>query len=227
MKMEKGTFYSVGVGPGDPTLMTVKAVETVMDCDVIISPDSGGKESMALMVAKKYIKGKRVEHCPMPMTRDRKILDESHDKAARLIAGMLDEGLSAAFLTLGDPAIYSTAMYVHKRLEEMGYETKMIPGVPSFCAAAAARNTMLCEGAEPVHIIPASYGGDFMQLDGTKVLMKSGKAKNAITEMLKKQDSSDVFMVRRASMEDEKVFQSAEDIDDNDDYFSIIVVKQK
>ena len=224
--VNNGTFYSVGVGPGDPSLMTIKAVETIRTCDVIISPDSGGKANVALNIAKQYIDGKRVEHCPMPMTKDQKILDESHAAAAGRIAELLDQGLSAAFLTLGDPTIYSTAMYVHKRLAAMGYRTKIIPGVPSFCAAAAAANETLCEGAEAVHIIPASYSGDFLQLDGTKILMKSGKSIGAITDTLKNR-GEEVFMVRRASMGDEKVFRSPEDFDNNEDYFSIIVVKQK
>ena len=223
--MSKGTFYSVGVGPGDPSLMTIKAVETIKKCDVIISPDSGGKENIALNIAKQYIEGKRVEYCPMPMTRDQRTLDESHAIAAAQIAKLLDEGCSAAFLTLGDPTIYSTAMYVHKRLEAMGYCTKIIPGVPSFCAAAAAANETLCEGAQAAHIIPASYSGDFLQLDGTKILMKSGKSIGAIAKTLKN-SGENVFMVRRASMDDEKVFCSIEDFDDNEDYFSIIVVKQ-
>ncbi|MCL2409848.1 MAG: precorrin-2 C(20)-methyltransferase [Oscillospiraceae bacterium] len=223
--MNKGTFYSVGVGPGDPSLMTIKAVETIKTCDVIISPDSGGKENVALNIAEQYIAGKRVEHCPMPMTRDQKTLNESHAIAAAQIAELLDQGLSAAFLTIGDPTIYSTAMYVHKRLAAMGYRTKIIPGVPSFCAAAAAANETLCEGAEAMHIIPASYSGDFLQLDGTKILMKSGKSIGEIVETLKKRDE-DVFIVRRASMADEKVFHSLEDFDNNEDYFSIIVVKQ-
>ena len=223
--MKKGEFYSIGVGPGDPSLMTFKAAETIRKCDVIISPDSGGKESVALGIAAEYIKGKRVEICPMPMTKDEKTLGESHDAAAARIAKLLDDGLSAAFLTLGDPAVYSTAMYVHRRLKEMGYATAMIPGVTSFCAAAAALDVALCEGAEPMHIIPASYGGGYQELDGTKILMKSGRARDAVLSGLKNRADSEVFMVRRASMPDEAVFRSIDEIDGDTDYFSIFVVK--
>jgi precorrin-2/cobalt-factor-2 C20-methyltransferase len=99
--------------------------------------------------------------------------------------------------------------------------------VTSFCAAAAALDIALCEGAEPMHIIPASYGGDFSGLDGTRVLMKSGKAFGGIAESLRASGDSDVFMVRRASMKDEKAFHPADKLDDNEDYFSIIVVKKK
>ena len=224
--MVKGVFYSVGVGPGDPLLITLKAVETIRICDVIISPDSGCKDNVALEIAWEYIRDKRVEFCSMPMTRDKKVLDIAHDEAASRIAGLLDDGLDVAFLTLGDPSIYSTAMYVHKRLAVMGFATKIIPGVPSFCAAAAARNTSLCEGAEPMHIIPASYGGRFLELDGTKVLMKPGKEAAGIVSSLKALSGIEAFIVRRASMDREMLFGSPEDFDNNEDYFSIIVVKQ-
>ena len=224
--MSKGIFYSVGLGPGDPSLMTFKAAETIRACDVVMLPDSGGKENLAREIAGEHIKGKRVEFCPMPMTREQKALDESHDLAASQIKALLEQGLCVAFLTLGDPSIYSTAMYVHKRLAAMGFETRMIPGVPSFCAAAAALNTALCEGGQPVHIIPAAYGGDYLELDGTKVLMKPGKEIGSVIDALKQRGDNQASMVRRASMEDERVFQTLEEIDGGRDYFSILVVKQ-
>ena len=80
------------------------------------------------------------------------------------------------FLTIGDPSIYSTCMYIHKRLKRMGYETELIPGIPSFCAAAARLDISLSENSDELHIIPASYGvEESMRLQGTKVFMKSGR----------------------------------------------------
>lgn len=94
----------------------------------------------------------------MPMTRDEDVLARSHAAAAG--AGRAAAlGRTVAFLTLGDPGIYSTVMYVYARVAAMGFAAEVIPGVPSFCAAAAARWAALCERAEPLHILPASYPG--------------------------------------------------------------------
>ena len=112
----------------------------------------------------------------MPMIKDREKLIEIHDEDAAFTAEKLNEGKDVVFLTIGDPSIYSTCMYIHKRLKRMGYETELIPGIPSFCAAAARLDISLSENSDELHIIPASYGvEESMRLQGTKVFMKSGR----------------------------------------------------
>lgn len=119
---------------------------------------------------------KEVIFLPMPMIKDREKLIEIHDEDAAFTAEKLNEGKDVVFLTIGDPSIYSTCMYIHKRLKRMGYETELIPGIPSFCAAAARLDISLSENSDELHIIPASYGvEESMRLQGTKVFMKSGR----------------------------------------------------
>lgn len=220
--MKKGVFYAVGIGPGDPELVTVKAIKTMENSDVIVVPKSGAKENIALTITKDYIKGKEVMESHMPMTKDRAKLDEYHKIAAEEIAEILDQGRSVAFLTLGDPCIYSTVMYVHRKIKEMGYDTKVIPGVTSFCAAAASLGEPLCEREEMLHIIPATFKGEeALNLKGTRVLMKSGKS---IMEMKDKLKGKRAMLVERATMEGEKVYQDLQDLDEPSSYFSIIVV---
>lgn len=77
---------------------------------------------------------------PMPMTKDHKKLEESHDHAAELVCDMLKSGKQVAFLTLGDPTVYSTYLYVHKRVVQAGCEAEIISGITSFCAVAARLN---------------------------------------------------------------------------------------
>ena len=220
-----GKFYSVGVGPGDPMLITYKAVKTISMSDIIVVPNSGASENIALKIAREHIQGKKVVECDMPMIRDEKRLEEYHTAAADLIAGFLDQGKSVSFLTLGDPSIYSSAMYVHKRLTDRGYDTAMIPGVTSFCAAAASLNTSLCEKNQLLHIIPASYRDTdaALLLNGNKVLMKSGKS---IVKIKEKIENKNAMMVECASMENEKIFYSLDDVDENASYFSLIVIKE-
>lgn len=226
--MNKGTFYSVGVGPGDPMLLTLKAVEIIKQCDIIAAPASGGAQNIALTITKDYLANKKIVECDMPMTRDKDKLEQSHQSATEQMEAFLNDGKSVAFLTLGDPSIYSTAIYLHKRLCKSGYKTVLIPGVPSFCAVAASLNTSLCEGSEPLHIIPASYNDteQALTLRGNKVLMKSGKSISTLRDRLICDKSKVSMMVECASMENEKVHNTLGTVSDEASYFSIIVIKE-
>lgn len=221
-----GIFYAVGVGPGDPELITYKAVRVIKEADIIALPISGSGQNVAMDIAESYIdKNKEIFEFDMPMVRDKQKLDESHDTAADGIIELLKQDKNVVFLTLGDPTVYSTVMYVHKRIKEKGYNTAIIPGVPSFCAVAAALNVPLCERNEILHIIPASYENSdkAFELEGNKVLMKSGKSMDAVKEKLK---GKNAMMVECASMQNQKVYHTLENVDSTASYFSVIVVKE-
>lgn len=222
-----GKFYSVGVGPGDPELITRKAVRIIEESDLIAVPDSGSQNNVALEIAEKWISGKEVLALSMPMTRDQAELDRYHEEAAEHISVFLEQGRQVAFLTLGDPSVYSTAMYVHRKLEERHYLTEMVPGVPSFCAAAAALNRPLCEGRETLHIVPASYRDitHALEWDGTKVLMKSGKSIERVKEILR-QKGSPAVLVERCGMPGEAIYKNLESLDSSPGYFSVVIVKE-
>ena len=115
---------------------------------------------------------KEVIFLPMPMIKDREKLIEIHDEDAAFTAEKLNEGKDVVFLTIGDPSIYSTCMYIHKRLKRMGYETELIPGIPFFLRGRRLALTIsLSENSDELHIIPASYGvEESMRLQGTKYL---------------------------------------------------------
>ena len=106
--MSKAKLYGVGVGPGDPELLTAKAIRVIRECAVVAVPQSGAGDQAALTIAAEYIGDKPVLHCDMPMTRDKAARDASHDRAADGICALLDEGRAVACLTLGDPTGYST-----------------------------------------------------------------------------------------------------------------------
>lgn len=225
--MKKGTFYCVGVGPGDPKLMTFLAAETIRKCDVAALPSSGAKENAAYKIAAEFLNGKKLLYCDMPMTRDKAKLEESHQASAQQVRAELDQGHDVAFLTLGDPSIYATPMYLHHILRQQGYETRMIPGVPSFCAVAAALDVSLCEGGEMLQIIPASYPDTegALEASGNKVLMKSGKSMKKVKEKI---DTSrwEAMAVECCGMEQEKIHRSLDTLDETSSYFSVVVVKQ-
>ncbi len=226
--MKKGTFYCVGVGPGDPKLMTFLAAETIRSCPVAALPGSGAKENAAQKIAAEFLEGKELLYCDMPMIRDKARLEEAHQACARRIREELDRGRDVAFLTLGDPSIYATPMYLHHILRAQGYETRMIPGVPSFCAAAAALDISLCEGGEPLQIIPASYPDteDALKTPGNKVLMKSGKRMGRVKQQIDT-DRFDALAVERCGMEGETIHRSLDTLDETSSYFSVVVVKRR
>lgn len=231
--MTKGILYGVGVGPGDPELMTVKAVRTVERCPVIALPQSGRGECTAYEIAKEAVPAlekKKKLLLSMPMTRDQDTLLESWREAADQIARKLDLGQDVAFLTLGDPAVYSTYLYLHRLVEKMGYEARMIPGVPSFCAAAARLGWGLCENRQPLHILPASYDGteEALSLPGTKVLMKAGSSAAEVMDALGKRGlRSRTGLVVNCGMAGEKAYQSLETTPEEQGYFSLYIVKEE
>lgn len=225
-----GILYGVGVGPGDPELMTLKAVRVLRECQVIFTPGSEPTETVAWKIAAASVPEigeKEVLGVKMPMTRDPEELETAHENAAQKIIGLLRQGKNIAFLTLGDPCIYSTCLYVHRRVRERGFQAELINGIPSFLAASAALGEGLVEKEEMLHLIPASYPvGDALGLPGTKVLMKAGRAATRVIESLKVH-SQEVRVVERCGMEGEKIYTSAEDVPENLSYYTIIVAKER
>lgn len=227
-----GTLYGIGIGPGDAELITVKAVKLIKKCNIIAIPKSGDGERIALNIARAAvpeIDEKTIVELHMPMTRDKKHLKECHEKAAENIIDFLEQGEDVAFLTLGDPTIYSTYIYVHKIVKEKGYDPIIVSGVPSFCAVAAALSDSLTEASQPLHIIPGSYATmePNIGLDGTKVLMKTGRSFSNVKSILKKKNLlGKTQMVQNCGMPNEKIYHNLENTDDDAGYFSILVIKK-
>lgn len=224
MNMRKGRFYSIGTGPGDPGLLTLKAIETLRACKVIAAPDSGAAENVVLGIVRDHLENQQVVFCDMPMTRDRDLLKTSHQQAATTLAAHLEAGEDVGFLTLGDPTIYSTALYVHQRIKDMGYDTEIIPGIPSFCAVAAKLNVPLCEGGEMLHVVPASYGDleGSLALEGRIVLMKSGKSAERVKALL---GGRQAMAVERCGLSGEKIHADLSTWTEDASYFSVLLVK--
>ena len=231
LKNRVGKLYGVGVGPGDPELMTLQAARLLRECATIAVPTTGKDRSVAYEIGKgavPEIAAKELLEVHMPMIRDPLLLEVSHEEVTMKIITELEKGKDVAFLTLGDPSIYSTYIYIHDKVVARGYDAQIIPGIPSFCAVAARLNQGLTEAAEALHIIPASYEGieEALALKGTRVLMKTGKSMGKIKALLGEMEQPpSVKMVECCGMDGERVFNNLEDIDDNAGYFSILVVK--
>lgn len=224
------TFYGVGVGPGDPELLTLKAVRIIEECDVLAVPGRTKEDSVAYGIALAAIPDIRQKETfciHMPMTKDKKKLKESHENGAAQIIRLLEQDRSVAFLTLGDPTIYSTYLYLQKLVQEAGYETAIISGVASFLAAGAALNFGLVEKDEQLHIIPSSYEiEDALKLPGTKVLMKAGKKMPLVKEAVARMNA-DVYLVENCGMDGERICRGAAEIPEDAGYYSLVIVKNQ
>lgn len=150
-------FYAVGVGPGDPMWMTREACAVLEACPVIAAPQTASGEMLALSIAQgaAELGGKTVLPLSFAMSRDAAVRAAGYAHAADAIAPELDAGRDVAMVNLGDVSIYATAYYVLDELRRRGYDTRMVPGVASFSAVAAALGRSLTEMELPLHIYPA------------------------------------------------------------------------
>ena len=226
--MNRGKLYGVGVGPGDPELLTRKAERIIRASAVLAVPDKGAGEKTALNIIGPLADGKERLDCSTPMVRDQAVLDAAYDRAADAICEKLDQGKDVAFITLGDPTVYSTYIYIHRRVVNRGYGAEIIPGVPSFCAVAARLNTSLCEGAERLLIVPASHdAADCLDIRANKVFMKAGKAIGELQGQLAERGLLEhASLVANCGMAGELVCPRFADMTDGTGYFSIVLVKE-
>lgn len=226
----RGTLYGVGVGPGDPRLMTCLAIETIKACPVVAVPARGRDQALSYRIAKGMVEDLEKKEClalSTPMTRDLDVLNQNYEQAAEKIIACLDAGKDVAYLTLGDPSIYSTYIYIHRLVKRRGYGAEMVSGVPSFCAAAARTGESLADRAEQLHILPSSYAiEEALDAPGTKVLMKAGSQLLQIKQMLSEK-GMDAEMVENCGMESERRYLSVEEMPDEAGYYTIILVKER
>ncbi len=235
-KEPRGILYGIGVGPGDPELMTLGAVRAIHECDVLVLPATLREECYAYRIAVQVlpdIANKPALCMPFPMICDKEKLELSHREIYAAISDYLQAGKRVGFLTIGDPGIYSTYMYMHARAKEGGYQARMVSGVPSFCAAAARLGISLGEKDGQIHIIPASYAVEnTLGQKGTRVYMKSGKKLQALLDLLEEENKTaqthrEVYAISNCGMENEKVYYGLKSAREADGYLTIVIVKEE
>lgn len=229
-----GKLIGIGVGPGDPELLTLKAVRRLKECDIIVLPAESREKCYAYRTCVKAvpeIEKKETICMPFPMAKDEQKLNTAISRFTEEITAELDKGKTAAFLTIGDPSIYATYHYLHRRVVERGYDAEMISAVPSFVAVASRLGISLADKEEQIHIIPGSYDiTDCEKYPGTRIYMKSGKyLKNLKESLLYEQENGDgnlkVYAVANCGMENERVMIGLENVDENADYLTTVIVK--
>ncbi len=162
--MTQGILYGIGVGPGDPNFITLKAVEILKQVDMVFAASSAkNPHSLAAEIAKPHLKASvPIQIMPFPMTRNKQTMEAAWQDNAETVIKVLAQGKNAAFITLGDCMTYSTYGYLLKSIRKLAPDTEIcsIPGITSYQAAAARINTPLVEGEESMTLLSGVMGGD-------------------------------------------------------------------
>lgn len=225
-----GVLYGIGVGPGDPELLTLKAVRIIKECAVIMAPGEDARKSAAYQIAVQAVPDLKDKDCygvRLPMTRDQAVLRISHERAAKQVIDILEQGKQVGFLNLGDVTVYASYLYIHQLVTARGYRAELVNGVPSFCAAAARLGIGLGENSDQIHILsqPDQIAAG-LKLPGTKVIMKMGRnmaaAKRQIAEA-----GLRVMMVENCGMSGERLYRTTDEIDGQAGYYSLLIVKEQ
>ncbi|WP_280357754.1 precorrin-2 C(20)-methyltransferase [Nocardia otitidiscaviarum] len=232
-----GKLWGVGLGPGDPELVTVKAARVIGAADVIAFHSARHGRSISRGIAAPYMRaGQLEEHLVYPVTTEttdhpggyQGAIDEFYESAAALLADHLAAGRSVALLAAGDPLFYSSFMHMHRRLADR-FDTEIIPGVTSVSAASAALGTPLVEGDQVLTVLPGTMPVDELtrrlRETDAAAIMKLGRTYPGVRQALSDAGRlDDAYYVERASSTRQRVLRAADVDDASVPYFAITVV---
>lgn len=230
--MIEGKLIGIGVGPGDAELLTLKALNILKNTDVICAPKSATKKpSLALSIVQIFLDERDDNYDLLeplfPMIEDEKILSKYWDDAATLIMDKLNQGLDVAFITLGDPTIYSTFTYISTRVNENGFKVEIVPGVTSFTGCAATAGISLAEKDEIIVIVPKvdERLERILEHGDTFVIMKTSRHSDILEKTVSKDlRDKEIISVQNCGLKDEKVVQ---DFVKDKKYLSTTILKMK
>ncbi|MFD3743479.1 precorrin-2 C(20)-methyltransferase [Nocardia sp. NPDC058633] len=235
--MSTGKLWGIGLGPGDPELVTVKAARLIAEADVVAFHSAKHGRSISRAIAEPYLRAGQIEeHLVYPVTVEttdhpggyQGAIDEFYEQAAARLAAHLAAGRTVALLAAGDPLFYSSYMHMHRRLADR-FETEIVPGITSVSAASAALGTPLVEGEQVLTVLPGTMPVDELtqRLRDTDAaaIMKLGRTFPGVRRALADSGRLDAaYYVERASSTRQRVLAAA-DVDEADvPYFSIMLV---
>ncbi|MBI2875398.1 MAG: precorrin-2 C(20)-methyltransferase [Candidatus Tectomicrobia bacterium] len=236
-QQKKGRLFGIGVGPGDPELLTVKAARILSRVPVVCVPKGKAQgSSLALAVIQELIDPgqQQILECHFPMVRDPEEAEEFWQEAARQVLEPLQRGCDVAFVTLGDPLFYSTFIYLYRTIQELDPEIhqEIVPGVSSLHAASAVASLPLGVAGERIAILPAT--GDRAALRRTLeefdtiVLLKVSQALDEVVALLETLGLKEkAVFVQKCGMAGERVIRELDRLGgEKVDYFSLLIVSK-
>ena len=237
------SLIGIGVGPGDPELLTVKAVKAIHNADIIMCPASNeDRPSIALLVVSSIIdesKNQKIIKLIFPMTKDKDVLEKTWKRNAKIMAETVLSGKNVVYLTVGDPFLYSTWIYMHKDLKENypDMNISVIPGIVSIFTFASKVGVSVAEGAEKVAIIPSCYDlssvKEIAKHSESMIFLKDGRYFDQVIKVLKESGFPDdsIFAIGQDLGTKNEIIRKMTLGEVNDGilttkYFSILVVKR-
>lgn len=233
---KKGVFYGIGVGPGDPDLLTVKAAKILESCEVIITPiKKKGSPSVAFKIVESHITDhSKVLEMNFPMislSEERETLEKQWKINADEIEVLLNQGKDVAFITLGDPMVFSTYSYVMEFLLKREIEVITLSGVPSFCNLGAQLNIPLTQGEESLGIVamtqPIEEIRKILDAHQNIIIMKISANNKLMAEELEKRGLENAFvLVSNIGMETQNVIRDIKVLKGKIPYLSTLLIKK-
>ena len=230
-----GKLYGIGVGPGDPGLLTLRAKEILDGCGIIAYPVRKlGEGSTAFDIIKQVVdvSEKSIEEFLFDMNPDDSVRERCREEAMEKMCRLLDNGEDIAMVTLGDVGVYSTYMYIDKDIRARGYETEVIPGIPSFCHGAALAGVPLMIGNEGLAVVPVAKENSKLLEEAIDnfdniVVMKAFKSIGMLCDMLESKGIplESATVVSNVGMEGEYVGPMVRDREYG--YFTTVIIKKK
>ncbi|MFJ3388703.1 MULTISPECIES: precorrin-2 C(20)-methyltransferase [Lysinibacillus] len=231
-----GILYGLGVGPGDPELITVKAFRVIQESPVIAYPKKlKGSKSYAHRIVDVYINPEEKDMLGLvfPMTKDEAVLEREWTKSVELVYEKLKEGKDVAFVTEGDPLLYSTFIHMMKLMQDMhpNVEIRTVPGISSFNGSASRLGIALADGDDRVAIVPAHDDYDAMreaiESHDAVVFIKVAKVIDLMLEVLRDLDLLDKASVVTKVTSDEEIIWDVRELDGVDlEYLTLMVVRK-
>ena len=213
----------IGCGPGDPDLLTIKAIDRIREAEIIFAPTSKhGKPSIALSIVRKYINDLTTSTVDLifPMTKDKDLLKKQWKDNADQLAGAVMKGRNTVYLTVGDPSLYSTWIYMHKEMikNHGNIEIEIIPGIPSMFAFAAGAKMSLAEGDETLGIVPACYDLERVKRTAsscdTVIFLKDGRYFDSVIQVLSE-----------AGFDDQSIITIAQDVSSEGEIMKVAEIR--
>ena len=231
--MSKGVCYGVSAGPGDPELLTLKAVKIIKEADVIFLPSAPKEKCKVYQIIKAAlpeIDEKKYYCVDTKGMADPREQSERYNILAKEVGRLLDEGKTVAFPALGEVSLYSTYFYVHERLAESGYDCRLVSGISSVQESADRLKISLAQGDEQVHVFPDTVDIEKrLEMPGTKVFMKPKSdlhiTVTSIMEYISKHPGTKAYGVSSLGTEKEIVACSKDELNKLDGYMTVLIVK--
>lgn len=213
-------LYGIGTGPGNPDLLTLRAVNIMKKVDIIFVPNNKGK-NMALDTASEFIKDKEIIYLDFPMGN---VVKEDYINGAKIILDKIPEDGSGAFLTIGDPMIYSTFIYIMEELEKKEINIEIVPGIPSFVAAAGEAKVPLTIKGDTFILCDEFHEGLLEYGDSISVL-KTLRDKSELINIL--EENNYIYnYIKKVSLDDQEILKGKEEILKDKNYMSLILARK-